>query len=80
MLFRESDKDGPEGLLKWLDIAIEGMCQKTPPYMEAIPGKGQDTNRTTFNKGGIGRKIQKKDIVGKTLNFLEHKKTPYFTE
>lgn len=52
MFVRKSDKDGSEGLLKGLKIAIERVGQKTPPNMDAIPGKSQDNTWTALNEGG----------------------------
>lgn len=74
---RKSDKDGSEGLLIGLDIAIERMSQKTPSSVDAIPDVAQDIDRSTFNEGGTWGKRSKKHIIGKTLNLPEHKKTPY---
>jgi len=48
----KSDKDGPEGLPVGLNIAIKGMCQKTPPKMDAISDNGQNTKRASLNEGG----------------------------
>jgi len=75
---RPADQNGSERLLKGLNVSVKGVSEKMPTGMDLVSRHFQDTQRSTFNEGGIRRKASKKGVVCKALDFLEHRKTPYF--